>query len=123
MTEIKKIPVDTVPHSLDPDRNPIIAEHFYEWQRLGDVTAGIIRDLRRRHNIDRLCREWPRAMVELIDDIGAKSGRMTAIEQRLEHCVQLLDAGVVAAVGADQLPPIPLHAVNDDDVPPSPEAA
>ena len=27
-----------------PDRNPIIAEHFFGWRRLGDVTAGIIRD-------------------------------------------------------------------------------
>ena len=90
--------------------------------RLGHLTAAIIRDIRRRRNTFRLCREWPRAMVEIIDEFGAKSGRMTAIEQRLEHCVQLLDAGVVAAVGADQLPPIPLHAINDDE-PPNPEAA
>ena len=112
MTEIKKIPVDTVPHSLDPDRNPIIAEHFYEWQRLGDVTAWFIRDFRRRRNIDRLCREWPRAIVELIADIGAKSSRMTEIEQRLDECVRLLDAGVVdEIVGADRTPNPPLHEV------------
>jgi len=39
MTEIKKIAVDTVPHGFDPDRNPIIAEHFFGWRRLGDVAA------------------------------------------------------------------------------------
>ena len=49
----------------------------FGWRRLGDVTAGLIRDLRRRRN----------------------------------------------EVGADRQPPIPLHAVNHDDVPPSPKAA
>ena len=87
-------------------------------RRAARITNGIIRDLRRRRHIHRLCLEWPRAIVELIDDIGVKSGRMTAIEQRLEHCVQLLDARVVDVVGADQPTPIPIHAVNDDDVPP-----
>ena len=92
-------------------------------KRLGYITAGIIRDLRRRRNISRLCREWPRAMGEIIDEVGAKSGRMTAIEQRLEECVRLLDAGVVEAVGADRLAPVPIHAVQNDDRPPGPEAA
>ena len=120
MTEIKKIEVDAIPSDLDPDRNPIIAAHFFGLRRLGDV---IIRDLRRRRNISRLCREWPRAMAEIIDEIGAKSMRMTEIEQRLEHAVHPLDAGVVDEVGADRLPPAPIHAVNDDDGPSSPEEA
>ncbi len=92
-------------------------------KRLGHITTGIICDLRRRRNISRLCREWPRAIGEIIDEVGAKSGRMTAIEQRLERCVELLDAGVVEAIGADGLPRAPIHAVQDDDVPPSPEEA
>ncbi len=50
MTEIKKIAADAIPCDLDPDDNPIIAAHFYGWQRLGDVTAGIIRDLQRGRN-------------------------------------------------------------------------
>lgn len=74
-------------------------------KRLGYITAGIIRDLRRCRNISRLCREWPRAMGEIIDEVGAKSGRMTAIEQRLEQCVELLDAGVVEAISADARDP------------------
>lgn len=123
MSEIRKIAVDATPSDLDPDCNPIIAEHFFGWERLGDVTAGIIRDLRRRRNTVRLCRECPRAVVEIVDEFGAKSGRMTAIEQRLERCVELLDAGVVEAIGADRLPRAPIHAVQDDDVPPGPEAA
>ena len=122
MTEIKEIEVDAIPSDLDLDRNSIIAEHFFGWRRLGDVTAGIIRDLRRRRNTVRLCREWPRAVVEIVDEFGAKSGRMTAIEQRLEECVRLLDAGVVEAVGADRLAPVPIHAVQDDDRPSGPEA-
>ncbi len=112
MTEITKITVDTIPSDLDPDRTPIIAEHFFGWRRLGDVAAGIIRDLRRRRHVLRLCREWPRAMVEIIDEIGAKSGRTTAIEQRIEHRVQLLDAGLVDQVGgADRIPNPPIHEV------------
>ena len=51
MTEIRKITVDAIPNDLDPGRSPIIAEHFYGWQRLGDVTAGIIRDLQRRRDM------------------------------------------------------------------------
>ncbi len=42
--------VDAMPSDLDPDRHPIIAEHFFGWRRHGDVTAGIIRELRRRRN-------------------------------------------------------------------------
>ena len=49
MTEIARIIVDAIPNDFDPDRHPIIAEHFFGWCRLGDVTAGIIRDLQRRH--------------------------------------------------------------------------
>ncbi len=92
-------------------------------KRIGHITTGIICDLRRRRNISRLCREWPRAIGEIIDEVGAKSGRMTAIEQRLERCVELLDAGVVEAIGANRLAPVPIHAVQDDDRPPGPEAA
>ena len=82
MTEIRKIVVDGIPSDLDPDRNPIIAEHFFGWRRLGDVAAGIIRGLRRRRHIHRLCREWPRAMAEIIDEFGAKSMRMTEPRHR-----------------------------------------
>ena len=117
MTEITKIAVGAIPNDLDPDRTPIIAEHFFGRRRLGDVAAGIVRDLRRRRNTIRLCREWPRAMIEIIDEVGAKSGRMTAIEQRLDHCVQLLDAGAIDIVDADQLPPTPIHAINDPGKP------
>ena len=49
MTEITKTVIDAMPIDLDPDRHPIIAEHFFGWCRLGDVTAGIIRDLQRRY--------------------------------------------------------------------------
>ena len=93
-------------------------------KRLGDITSGTIRDLRRRRNTFRLCRDWPRAMVELIDDIGAKSGRMTEIEQRLDACVRLLDVGAAGAHvdvefgGCDRSPPIPIHDIVNDDVSP-----
>ena len=54
-------------------RNPIIAEHFFGWRRLDDVTAGIIRELRRRRDIVRLCHEWPRAIE--VWSAAADSGR------------------------------------------------
>ena len=72
MSQIRKIAVDAMPSDLDPDCNPIIAEHFFGWERLGDVTAGIIRDLRRRRNTVRLCRECPLAIVEIVDEFGAE---------------------------------------------------
>ncbi len=31
--------IDTMPSDLDPNRNPIVAEHFFGWRRLGDVKA------------------------------------------------------------------------------------
>ena len=48
MTEITRITVDAIPNDLDPDRNRIIAEHFFGWHRLGDVVAENLRDIRIR---------------------------------------------------------------------------
>ena len=53
MTEITRISVDAMPSDLDPDRNPIIAEHFFGWRRIGDVTAAFVADvaIRRKHKV------------------------------------------------------------------------
>ena len=51
MTSITRIEVNGIPRDLDPDRNPIIAEHFFGWQRLGDVAASIVSDVAIRQKL------------------------------------------------------------------------
>ena len=53
MTEFTRIIVDAIPSDLDPDRLPIIAQHFFGWRRLGDVAAAFVADvaIRRKHKV------------------------------------------------------------------------
>ncbi len=75
-------------------------------------SAAATRDLRRRLHVERLHRLGPRALDELLLEIGAEMSCLTAIETRLERYAGL-DRGVVAAVGGDRFPPSPLHAMSD----------
>ncbi len=80
-------------------------------------TSTAIRDVRRRHHVERVCDLGNRVVDELLKEIGAEHFCMTSIEIKLEQFARL-DRDVVAALGAGQFPVTPIHAVNDDDVPP-----
>jgi hypothetical protein len=69
------------------------------------------RDLRFRHDVIRLHALGPRAVYELLAELGASRLLRTEIEQ-LVGCYADLDPDIVRAVGADKLPPLPpLRAV------------
>jgi hypothetical protein len=55
----------------------------------------------------------PRATGELLREIGRDRMIMSDLEARLERFGRL-DADIVKAIGADQLPPTPLHLVEAD---------
>ena len=63
----------------------------------------LIRELRRRRHVERLHRLGPRAVDELLLDIGAERHCMTAIEDKLARYAEL-DPGLVTAVGGDRFP-------------------
>ena len=90
--------------------------------RLGHFASTDLRDLRRRLHVGHLHYLGPRAVDEILLEIGAEFSCMTAIEMKLER-YSGLERAVVVAVGADRMPPVPIHAVNDDDVPPNPGEA
>ena len=61
-----------------------------------------------------------RAVLEVLAEVGAECSIMTTIDQMLDRHLTVSDAALEAA-GGDRLPPVPIHAVNDNDLPPSPE--
>ena len=91
-------------------------------KRIGHITAEIVADVRFRRKIERLHARGPRAVLEVLAELGAERSIMTTIDQTLDRHLAVSDAALEAA-GGNRLPPISIHAVNDDDVPSSPEAA
>ena len=69
-----------------------------------------IRDLRLRRDVERLCRLGPRAMYELLAEIGARRGIQTFIEDRAA-VYSNIDPDRLAAVGGDGFPQLPIHEV------------
>ncbi len=115
----------SAPVGFDPAAHPIIARHWFgvePFRQIGEVAAEVAADLRFRRQVERVHRLGPRAVGELLQEIGADRSCLTAIETALERYTGL-DCDVVAAGGANHLPAVPIHAVSGDDLPPSPEAA
>ena len=89
--------------------------------RIGHTSAAIVADVRFRRKIERLHARGPRAFAEVLAEIGAERSIQTIIDRTLDRHLEVPEQAL-DLVGADRLPPVPLHAVNDD-APPSPEAA
>ncbi len=86
-------------------------------KRLGYITAGIIRDLRRRRHVERLHELGPRALDELLIEIGAERSCLTSMEMTLER-YSGLSRDVIAAVDGDRFWPAPLYEVQPSPEPP-----
>ena len=91
-------------------------------KRLGHITAAIVADVRFRRKVERLHARGPRAVLEVFAEIGARRSIMTTIDQTLDRHLAVPEQAL-EATGGDQLPPAPLHAVNDDDLSSNPETA
>lgn len=60
--------------------------------------------------VTRLHALGPRVIAELLSELGAAHLIMTSIEARLERYAAL-DPAVLAAIGADRMPPRPIRVI------------
>ncbi len=89
---------------------------------ISPIAAAIVADIAFRRKVERLHARGPRAVLEILAEIGAERSIRTIIDQTLDRHLAVSDQAL-EAVGGDRLPADPIHAVSDDDVPPSPKAA
>jgi hypothetical protein len=68
--------------------------------------------LLRRRQVERICRT-PRLVGELLDEIGRHHGISEDIARRLARYAAL-DPTILAVVGGDRFPPLPLYAIGGD---------
>jgi len=80
------------------------------FRKIGDVSDDVIRELRFRRNVERLQKLGPRAIGELLAEIGAAYSIRTDVENRLERYAVLTPEQVMVAC-AYFYPETPIHAV------------
>ena len=102
-----------LPPALDPARYPIIATHWFgvgPFRPIGELTAGIVANVRSRRNLMRVHGNGVRPIGELLDEIAREYGLSTVIAEKLEIYASLSD-DALDATGGRELPPLPLHEV------------
>ncbi len=77
---------------------------------IGETVADLVDDLRLHRQVEKLCQLGPRAVGELLVEIGEQRSCRTFIDQRLE-AYNRLDPKTVNAVAGDQFPRPPLYEV------------
>jgi hypothetical protein len=70
--------------------------------------------LRRRQQVEHIYALGSRVIFELIDEIDRHHGLRDDINQRLARYAKL-DPGIVAVVGADKFPPLPVRLLKIAD--------
>ena len=96
---------------LRPDRTAADIETGLE-QPVNTISAAqsqALARLRRQRQVERICR-IPRLVAELLDEIGRHYGIGDDIDRRLERYAAI-DPAILAALGADRFPPLPIRAV------------
>ena len=68
------------------------------------------RRLRRQRLVQRLYRLGPRAVFELVDEIGRRHGITDEVDRRLA-AFAALDAEILAITGGDKFPAAPMRAI------------
>ena len=74
------------------------------------IAADIVADLRRRRQVERLHRLGPRAVGELLSELGAERSIQTVIDRKLTVYTEL-DLEAIEAAGGDKFGPVPLREV------------
>ncbi len=77
---------------------------------IGPIAAEIVADLRFRRQVLRLHRLGPRAMAELLAEIGAERSITTIIDQKLDTYTEL-DPETLEVTGGNDFWQPPLHGV------------
>ena len=100
-----------LPPSFDPERLPIIAQHWFGWESIGTVAARVVQDIEFRRKAQRLHAKGPRLIAELLAELAASNGLGTVIDRSLDRYLAL-DNAALDIVNGRELPPIPLHEVS-----------
>ena len=95
-------------HDELADRYPILAKHWGLPPR--DEPPVHIRDLRLQRDVELLHRRGPRALLEFLTAVGVERSVTTFLEDEISAFGDL-DSDAVAALGARDLPPVPIHGV------------
>ena len=97
---------------FDPTPHPIIAQHFFGIPPRPNtiVTADAVADLRRQRHVRNLHRLGPRALNELLVEIGSERGITTIIERKIERYAGL-DVDAPELAGGGRFPAPPMHGV------------
>ncbi len=99
------------PSGLDPQQFPILAAHYFCVDQIAnDADTPALRDLRFRRHVENLHRRGPRALLEFLTAVAVECGITTFLEDEISAFGDL-DSDAVAALGARDLPPVPIHGV------------
>ena len=74
------------------------------------VAADVVADLRFRRQVERLHRLGPRAVAELLAEIGAERSITTIVDRKLDRYTDL-DPAALEATGGDKFWPTPVREV------------
>ena len=101
--------VDSLKHHDElADRYPILTKHW--GLPPSDEPPVHIRDHRLQRDVDLLHRRGPRTLLEFLTAVGVERGITTFFEDEISAFADL-DPDALAALGARDLPPVPLHEV------------
>lgn len=102
----------SLPAGFDPAAHPVIARHIFgvEPFPIGPIAAEVVADMRFRQRVQYLHRLGPRAVGELLAELGAERSIMTLIDQKLDTYAAL-DPKTLEVTGGDKFWPLPLRGV------------
>ena len=72
------------------------------------AAADVVADLRFRRQVERLHHLGPRAVAELLAEIGAERGITTIVDRKLDRYAEI-DPAAIEAVGGERFWSTPLH--------------
>ena len=108
-----KTALDSVPTDFDARAHPIIARHWLgiePFRQKGQIAAKTVADMKFRRRVERLHKLGPRAVGELLAELGAERSIVTIIDRKIDTYLEL-DPEVLEAAGGDDFPPVPIHEV------------
>ncbi len=91
-------------------RHPTYPPECGRLRSIGAIAAEVVADMKFRHQVLRLHRLGPRAVGELLAEIGAERSIQTVIDEKLDTYNEL-DPGTLEATGGSDFWQPPLHGV------------
>ena len=92
------------------ERYRILTAHWPDFPPAEAEATCISRDVKFRHDVERLHQLGPRAVYEYLVEVGAARSIRTFLEDRITDFADL-DPDALAVLAARDLPPVPLHEV------------